>query len=426
MDQPLVRGESSEGLIIRINATPKAVVLAAWAILFPSAAGAVDLSLDGYADFRLIVPSNQVSWQGGGLGKLRFGAEDGRPDLQFTEAAAGITALITPELIGVATARVANRGYTTVDLLEGYLRYRPVSTSRWRWSIKGGAFFPPVSLENSEIGWTSPWTLTPSAINSWIGEEIRIIGAEAMLEWRGDVRTLSLSGAVFGWNEPAGVLLADRGWSVSDAFTGVFGRPRLPDVVAEQLGDVAPYRTPEFLQIDNRPGWYAAATWDEAGIAKLNVIAYDNRADPAATYEDTIAWHTAFQDVGISTQIGPVTVLAQGMVGQTFIRPSPSYSSDTHFSAAYLLAGWNVDENWRVAARVDVFATSEHTPFADGNTRKSGNALTLAVNYLPTQWLRLTAEGIRVDSTRNARQDAGLAPHAVENQFQLSARFYLP
>ena len=246
------------------------------------------------------------------------------------------------------------------------------------------------------------------------------------MEWRSDVRSFSLSGAVFGWNEPTGVLLADRGWSLSDAFTGVFGRPRIPDVVAVELGDTVPQRTPEFLQIDSRPGWYAAASWDETGIAKLDLIAYDNRADPSATYDGTIAWHTSFQDVGLSTQIGPVILLAQGMLGETSIVPGPFYFSDTRFSAAYLLAGWNLDENWRVAARVDVFATRENTPFTGDGIRESGNGVTLAINYLPTQWLRLTAEGIRVDSTRSQRAAAGLDPHVIENQFQLSARFYLP
>jgi hypothetical protein len=55
-----------------------------------------------------------------------------------------------------------------------------------------------------------------------------------------------------------------------------------------------------------------------------------------------------------------------------------------------------------------------------------GNALTVAVNYLPYDWLRMTAEAIRVDSTRNQRTREGLNPHAVENQLQFSAKFYLP
>jgi hypothetical protein len=402
-----------------------ALLLAAFT-LAPSAAGAVDFNIEGYADFRLIVPSDQVSWRDGGLGKLRYGVENAKPDFQFAEAALDGSVVIFPELLAVATARMAMKQSSAVDLLEGYLRYRPVSTSAWRWSVTGGAFFPPVSLENTEIGWTSPWTLTPSAINSWIGEEIRIIGAEGNVEWRSELRTLSVSAAVFAWNEPAGVLLADRGWSLSDAFTGVFGRPRLPDVEAQTLNLPVPLRTQEILQIDDRAGWYAAAAWDETGVAKLNLITYDNEANQSAIYDDTIAWRTAFQDAGLSTQIGNVTLLAQGMLGRTAIRPSPNFSSDTHFSAAYLLAGWAVGDNWRVAGRFDVFASHAHTPFETSNIRESGNAFTAAVNYLPNQWLRITAEAIRLDSTRSDRVLAGLSPHAVENQFQLSARFYLP
>lgn len=392
----------------------------------PRSAWAVDFTVDGYADLRMVVPSNQVSWQDGGLGKLRFGAGDGNPDFTFAEAAAEISALITPELIGVVTSRIAPKQYTAADLLDGYLRYRPVSTSPFRWSIKGGAFFPPVSLENTEIGWTSPWTLTPSAINSWIGEEVRIIGSEASVEWRSDLRTLSFSAAVFGWNEPAGELLADRGWSLSDAFSGVFDRPRMPDVEAKLLGRSAPLRTEEFVQLDSRPGWYAAANWDEAGIAKLNLIFYDNDADASANDANSFAWRTQFEDAGLSTQFGSITVLAQGMLGQTLIRPSAFFSNDTHFSAAYLLAGWSIDDNWRAAVRADVFATQAHTPIAAADVRESGNAFTAAIDYLPTQWLRLTAEAIRVDSTRSQRALAGINPHEVENQFQLSARFYLP
>ena len=399
-------------------------LLTAAFILAPGAAMAVDFNVDGYADFRLIVPSDQLSWRDGGLGKLRYGAENGRPDFQFAEAAVDASVVIFPDLIAVATARAAMKQHSAVDLLEGYLRYRPVSTSAWRWSVKGGAFFPPVSLENTEVGWTSPWTLTPSAINSWIGEEVRIVGVEGTVEWRSAPRTLSISAAAFAWNEPAGVLLADRGWSLSDAFTGVFGRPRLPDVEAKILNLPTPLRTQEILQIDDRAGWYAAAAWDETGIAKLNFIAYDNEANPSASYDDTIAWRTAFQDAGLSTQLGNVTLLAQGMLGQTAIRPSPFFSTDTHFSAAYLLAGWALDDDWRIAGRFDVFASSAHTPFAASNIHESGNAITLAVNYLPNNWLRITAEGIRLDSMRSDRVLAGLSPHEVENQFQLSARFY--
>jgi hypothetical protein len=399
-----------------------AAVLAAG---FWSPAEAVEFHFDGYADLRLIVPSNQVSWQDGMLGKLRYGAEENKPELRLAEAVGQGVALITPELTALAVVRIEPEQRTFFDFLEAYVRYRPVSTTAWRWSVKAGAFFPPVSLENTEIGWTSPWTLTPSAINTWVGEELRTIGAEGALEYRSEARTITAMASVYGWNDPAGVLVADRGWALHDRVTGLIDKPRLPNVIAVSQKLPIPLYTYEVLEIDDRPGWYAAASWDEAGVGYFNFIYYNNQADPAAVRLNTVAWRTDFWDVGARTQIGDVTLMAQGMIGNTLIIPSQRFFSDTHFKSAYLLAGWTISEEWRLAARADIFSTDEKRPFAN-NMSEHGNALTAAVNYLPYDWLRITAEAIRIDSTRNQRKQAYLAPHAVENQLQLSAKIYIP
>src|SRR5207248_11116308 len=95
-------------------------------------------------------------------------------------------------------------------VLEATGRYQPISSRDCLWSINLGAFFPPISLENESTGWTSPWTLTPSAINSWVGDELRTIGAETSLLWRYQGGEAGLLGAVYGANDPAGALLADR------------------------------------------------------------------------------------------------------------------------------------------------------------------------------------------------------------------------
>src|SRR6476646_1572801 len=233
---------------------------------FPSHALAVDFHFDGYADLRLIVPSNQESWQDGMLGKLRYGAEDNKPEARLAEAVGQAVALITPQLMALAVVRIEPEQRTFADFLEAYARYRPVSTTAWRWSLKGGAFFPPVSLENTEIGWTSPWTLTPSAINTWVGEELRTIGAEGALEYRSEARTITAMASVFGWNDPAGVLVADRGWALHDRVTGLIDKPRIPDAIARAQRLSIPQYTYEALEIDDRAGWYAAASWDETGL----------------------------------------------------------------------------------------------------------------------------------------------------------------
>jgi len=400
-------------------------LMALFLLASASPALAADFHFDGYADLRLIVPSDQESWQHGGLGKLRYGAEDNKPELRLTEAVGQAVVLITPELMGLAVVRIEPEQRTFFDFLEAYMRYRPVSTTPWRWSVKAGAFFPPVSLENTEVGWTSPWTLTPSAINTWVGEELRVIGVEGMLEWRSPARTLSFMASIYGWNDPAGILVADRGWALHDRVTGLIDRPREPDVIAHALHLAEPLYTYEVLEIDGRPGWYAAGSWDEVGLGKINLIYYNNEADPAAVRRQ-IAWRTDFWNLGLSTNIGNVTLLAQVLTGETLIVPNAFFFSDTKFQSAYFLAGWTIGQNWRAAARLDLFANSEERPFAAGNMSEHGNAVTLALNYLPFDWLRVTAEAIRVESWRPQRSLEHLNPHAVENQLQLSARFYLP
>ncbi len=387
-------------------------------------AGAVEFSFDGYADLRTIFPSNEVGWLDGGLGKLRYGSEQSNPEFRIAEVVGQGVAQITPGLMALAVVRYAPEQRTFFDVVEAFVRWRPVSTTPARFSLEAGAFFPPISLENTEIGWTSPWTLTPSAINSWVGEELRTIGAEATIEWRRPTGTLSAYAALYGWNDPTGILLNFRGWALHDQWTGLIDRPRLPDAYARRGIEPIPYRTWEFLEIDKRVGWYAGASWDEVGIGHLDILYYNNDADPTAETEQ-IAWETDFWNIGLSTEIGPVTLLAQGMRGRTFFQPSARWR-ELWFESAFLLAGWNINELWRIAGRAEVFSANETRPTPSLLLSEYGHAFTAAINYLPNDWLRVTGEYIRVDSTRRQRTLDGLPAHAIEDQFQLSLRFYVP
>jgi hypothetical protein len=375
---------------------------------------AVDFEFEGYGDFRLVLPGDQRAWLDGGEGKLRYGRGDS--NFQFAGAVGQGTVLFTPELMAVAVVRVAPDEQHFVAPLEAYLRYRPVSTSHWRWSVKAGAFFAPFSLENNELGWTSYWTLTPSAINSWFGDELRTIGTEAMVEWREGDGTMSLIGAVYGWNDPAGVMIADRGWAMDDRPTGLFDKLREPDETVMLLGGTPPDVTPIFKEFDNRPGWYAGASWDDTDQWHAEIFRYDNDANSSAHSEDYFAWHTSFWDAGLSKKFGDFTVLAQGVTGQTVITPAPGFSSVTDFNSAFALLGWEKGD-WRLAARAETFDTV-------GYFGEHGHAFTAAASWLPKDWLRITAELISLDSTRSERALEGLNPSELENLAQLSARIY--
>ncbi len=394
-----------------------------FALLLATPCQAAQFSFSGVADFRFVAPdASDRSWLDGGLGKLRYGRNDS--NLQFAGAIAQGIVLLTPELLMSAVVRVDPRVRPGVDLLESFVRYRPVSTTRWRWSIKGGAFFAPFSLENSELGWSPYWTLTPSAINSWYGDELRTIGSEATLEWRSDSGTFTLLFAVFGLNDPAGVMMADRGWALGDTPTGLFEELRVPDATLVLHHETPPDTTPIFAEFDNRPGWYAGASWTAADQWLIEAFRYDNEADPGAHQDDYFAWRTKFWDIGASKQLGAFKLLAQAIIGNTEIAPSARFSATTDFDSAFALLGWEQDE-WRVAVRAEEFHTRTYNTFGlSAATSEIGSAVTAAVSWLPNDWLKLTGELVAITSRRGERTLSGLNARQDETQFQLSARVY--
>ena len=397
--------------------------LAAVLLILPAPAVAADISFNGMLDARSFVPPADGSYLVGDLGKLRFGYDNGSASAQFVQAVGQGRAQITPELLASATVRVDPNYGPAVDLLEAWVLYRPVSASPWRWSIKAGAFFPPISLENDEIGWTSFWTLTPSAINSWLGSEIRIIGTEGTLEWRRNSATVTIIGSIFAWNENAGELIADRGWNLDDRVTGLYEQTRLPDAAAILSGGTPPVKEHLFKQFDDRPGWYLDLSWEPEGVGGIEIMRYDNDADPKARRQDEVAWHTSFWDLGLQKQVGSITLLSQALLGSTVIEPASRFQLNTNFRSVYGLAGWDLDK-WWLAARIEWFQTRTRAPGPSALLSEDGHAGTLSASWLPVKWLRITGEFLISDSTRPERAVTGDTPRQIEKQFQLATRIY--
>jgi hypothetical protein len=386
-------------------------------LALPAMAQAQTLTVNGLVDLGLSMPSATNSWMKGGFGKLDDGGS-GRTSI--APVGQGLTDLhleLDPSLGLFATARFAPDQHAPFDVLEAYARYQPVSTPNWLLSIKLGTFFAPISLENEGVGWTSPWTLTPSAINSWVGDELRTIGGETSAEWRYQGGALGLTGAVFGWNDPAGALLAERGWAFDSRPIGLLGEPRLPNDFVGQI----PLREEPFKEIGGQPGWYAGASLRQDDLGRVNVLYYDNRADPAAFIGSDFGWRTKFTSLGVDSGIGDVVLLAQAMAGTTEIDPVPAFRAVTDFQAAYLLAGYYFGD-FRIAGRVDVFATQVQNMPGGNGPGEHGRALTLSGSWTPVRWLRLITEVIHVDSYTGQRASVGLRPQASESQVQFVTR----
>jgi hypothetical protein len=376
-----------------------------------------DLVISGYGDLRAVATDAPPSWLDGGLSKFRYGGNQ-----KFgAEAVAQADLTLDDGLHAVGVFRAEPETRSVVDALEMYLRYAPQSHGDISWSVKAGAFFPTISLENDDLGWTSPYTLTPSAINSWIGEELRTIGSEGTLRWNtGSVGTLSLIGALYCCNDEAGTLIADRGWAMDDNPTGLFERVRVPDATLQLFHAPVPGNTGMFNEIDGQVGWYAGAEWQIPGIAKLTVTRYDNHGDPAAASTRDAAWGTKFWSFGARTNIGPLVLIAQQLSGYTEVDFGPVESA-TKFQSGFLLASYDL-EDWRFSAREDLFQT-RHVAATDNLFDEDGNATTAAISWIRYDWLRLTAEAIAMNSRRGEYVSAGLGPEIHDTQVQFDARF---
>jgi hypothetical protein len=376
-----------------------------------------DLTISGYADLRAVAPTDQTSWLKGGLGKFRYGNSQnvgGEGVLQADYKFGGVFHAVT-------VLRAEPQTPSVVDALETYLRYDDSDGGDFSWSVKGGAFFPTISLENDDIGWTSPYTLTPSAINSWVGNELRTIGSEGTVRWNtGGWGTVSLIGALYCCNEETGTLMAERGWTMDDRPTGLFERVRIPDATLRLFHAPVPGNTGMFNQIDGNPGWYAGAAWQIPGIAQLSITRYDNRSDPAAVTSRDQAWGTKFWNFGARTQLGGVTLIAQQLSGYTELVFGTGENA-SKFQSGFLLASYDLDD-WRFSAREDLFQT-RRVEASNSNFDEDGNATTGAVSWSGLDGLRLTAEVIKMNSRRGEYVPAGLGLNRSDIQVQFDTRF---
>src|SRR5450755_2924915 len=270
-----------------------------------------------------------------------------------------------------------DKGGSLAGVTEAYLQFRPYPREGYRLRVKAGAFYPPVSLENRASGWDSPYTISYSAIDSWMAVEVRTIGLEANLDWLGTRLghrfDLGVTAAVFGWNEQAGSVLAGTGFALTDRQTALFGRVGQPGVPPL-------YGAQPFLQVDGRVGGYAGIEGRYLDRITVRVLRYDNRADPTAmdTVANTIAWNTRFTSAGLRAESGSGwTGIFQWLQGETLIAPGGS-TIDWPFNSVYALVSRHVGRH-TLSARYDRFNVEVHG--SDGDGAQSGHAWTAAYAF---------------------------------------------
>ncbi len=372
-------------------------------------------------DTRLVSSDADRSVMDGGLAPVRFDRDD--PALQLGRARLAVTQGLGEVWSARLDASVYDdKGGALAGVSEAYLLFRPYPREGYRLRIKAGAFYAPVSLENRASGWDSPYTISYSAIDSWLAVEVRTIGLEANLDWLGTrlghAFDLGVTAAAFGWNEGAGAVLAGTGFALTDRQTPLFGRVGQPGV--PPLDAVQP-----FVQIDGRVGAYAGIEARYLDRVTLRLLRYDNRADPTVmdTLAGTIAWHTRFTSAGLRAEgASGWTGIVQWLQGETIIVPGGS-TLEWPFNSVYGLVSRRIGRH-TFSARYDHFNVDARG--TDGDGEQSGHAWTAAYACdLSPHW-RVALEWVQVRSDSYARQDLlGASAYSTQNQAQLSLRYSL-
>jgi hypothetical protein len=392
-----------------------ALVLVLAAFLPLGAAAQDRLTLDGDLDVRWVHATGEPSFMNGGRGILRFdpeheGLELGRAFLAPTWRIADIVSL------HAVLDTYGDHNRNPVDLSEFYLSVRPFPTGPVRFSARIGAFYMPISLENRGIGWTDVYSITPSAVNSWIGEEFRTIGAEMQARWLGTssgyLGDFALIGAAYGWNDPAGSLLAREGFTLSDRPSTLFGYLGSPP-----LGF--------YHEVDRRPGYYGGVTWRHHDRLEIRALRYDNLGDPTAeTRSGFYAWRTRFSSFGARFEPDAHwTFIAQSLDGSTAAGGGDDPQFYMRFRAAFALASYEWGRQ-RLTGRYDEFHTHQLSGLYGPPSNQDGHAWTLAWSYdLGDHW-QFLSEWIHAVSSFPPRLALDESIMQAQTQLQLAARYH--
>jgi hypothetical protein len=366
--------------------------------------------LSGLVDVRAVSASDTTSWLNQGLGKQRFDNAD--ENIQLGQAVLELKNSLSDTI----TSKIVANGYTDrddfVDISEAYLQWKPLPFEPgYRFKTKIGAFFPTLSLENGGPGWTNPWMISTSAINTWIGEEIKTIGTELTLGRPGQLHDsphdIELMASVFKANDPAGGLISWRGWSIGDRVTGLTETLPFPDMPSiygakGKFKKQGAFEKP-FRELDHHHGDYFGIHYGYNGWISLRVLHSHNHGDPLIIHEQQWAWTTVFDQVALRIDFSNgVSLLSQHMKGFTkFGRLN--FGVDVDFNSYYWLLSKAIGKH-RISARYDHFALIDQDKTFVDNNAENGHGVAATWLYTLSDIQQIGIECLRINSYRAGRQ----------------------
>ena len=378
----------------------------------------------GLLDVRAQAAASERSWTRAGMGKTR---DDGS-GIGLGQAILAAEVDLSDAISGSVVLNAADRP-RLVDLHEAWLGWNRLPSGPWKIRARAGLFFPPGNqeIDYQRLTWTPSRTISSSAINSWIGEELRTKGLEFSLTHRGresgSPHEFGATAAVLNGNDPAGTLLAWRGWSVGDRISGASE--------AIDLADLPVYRADGainkqdrairlFREIDGRAGYYVALHYGYADTLDLLAMHYDNRGDPLVVKQGQYSWATRFHQFGV--RLRPAAgweLLAQYLAGATAMG---TRAAALDYRAWYALASRRIG-NGSLTVRYDRFGTREDDILPADPNGEDGRAIALAYAFEFSPAVSLVTELLTVHSNRPARRLVGEAARQNDRSVTTSLRW---
>lgn len=314
-------------------------------------------------------------------------------------------------------------------LTEAWLQYQPLPLDGYRLKVRAGWFYPALSLENTDLVWSSPYSSSFSAINSWFAEELRAKTLELNFSRPGrafnsDHSWQAVLGA-FRNNDPLGSLIAWRGFAVHNLQTRIGGRvdfAHYPSLRRFPL-EFQPDWVEPFAELDGHTGWYGGLHYLYRQNSELRFYHYDNRADPTVLAKGQYAWLNRFDQLAFQQQLSERwRLVSQYLDGHT------EMGYDTvliDYRAAFVLLNYQHD-TWQATLRYDHWQQWDRDATAGDDNSGRGNNWTFTWQYPLSEHWSLLTEFSRMNSHQTSRgQWAGwpLQRNFYQSQFSLIWRF---
>lgn len=391
----------------------------------------VETVFHGVLDVRATSTDSLTSYTQGGYGKF---ALDNGETLSLAQAGGEVSLIWDSGISAHVVANAYNNDNNfDIGITEAYLKYTGLpNESGYRWQSKLGIFYPRISLENNAYAWASKNTLNSSSMNTWIGEEVRVLGNELTLTRLGKFNKnafdVSFSLSTFVNNDPSGSLLSWHGWTISNRQTLWTERIKLPAFRARMEGYdlyTQASKSDPFIELDDRIGAHLRAEVKFHKKGTLSAGYYNNNAKPYIVEYGQYGWKTRFTHIDLRWLLPKGFVLtSQVLHGDTLMQsPNKQDVVNNDYTSGYMAITKRVKAH-RFTARVEKFNVKDNdTTLGDNNTER-GKAATLNYTYrLSKPWF-VSSEFTWIDSYRPARMYTNNPIDLTERQLTLAARYF--